>query len=156
MPTNPENNYEDSYQKEGRLRRELELLLSEVREFLATAKRGISEVGDLPVKVDALEEELEESNKLEQDLKTKLDEMKAKYETITDVDQQIDASTDIFQQQSKIHELWIKQDDLQNELLKIYENEPGMKGDVEGTMAVIKLKMQKIEDIRKQLEELGS
>ncbi|MSU54245.1 MAG: hypothetical protein EXS48_00185 [Candidatus Staskawiczbacteria bacterium] len=156
MSLDPENNYEDSSQREERLMQELHSAFEEVVAFFESAESGIGEMRGLSKKFSALEERIEESDKLEHDLKIELDKLKAKEETISDLDEKIDASRDVAEQQAKIWELWSKQDDLYKEFYKICEDEAGMKGDVEGTMAIIQMKIEKIEAIKKELRELGN
>ncbi len=154
MPEKSPSEYEDSYQKEERLRRELNLLLIEIKQFLESGKKSIEEMRELPEKFSSIEKEIEDLSQVEKDLKAELDKMKADYEKISDLDEQIDASRDISEQQSKIWDNWSKQFNLYKEMKGMCEEEVGLKGDFEGTESIVKMKLQRLDELIKQLENL--
>lgn len=147
--------YEDSYQKEERLKNELLSKLDEVNEFFSVAQRDFDKVDDSFEVFRSINEQIDELEKLEDSLRAELKKMELEYNNIPENDDlKISLEEKIDAQREKITETWNKKSSLREELLKIIEERPGVKGDLSGTMSIIKMKIREIEDIKRQLEEL--
>jgi chromosome segregation ATPase len=162
MPKNPERGYEDSYQKRERLEGELRSAISDIRDSFSVFRKDSGEVADSFERCDAIKKRIDELTEQENNLWKKLDEQQTKLKKVNesepDLDAKIDAnataSAEIDSTREKILDIEKEMDSLFEELSKIVEEEPAQIGDYEGTMVVIKMKMQKVEEIKKQLDEL--
>ena len=163
MSLNPENKYEDSCQKEERLRGELKFAISDVRASFGVYAKDSKEVSSSFEKLENINQKIDELIKQEQGLEEELMAKQTELAKIgglpdADIDNKIDSSLivslEIGSIREKISGILDEVDALIREMDKIFEEQRGMVGDSEGSKAVIEIKMKKIEDLKKQLDEL--
>ena len=162
MSINLEGEYEDSYQKEERLRGEMESVLADIGKFLVLLKRDVAEVVDAPNKFDSLEKRLDELKKQQADLDKELKAMQHEADELNNsgkgIDEKIDLNTALqekfFAIRERITAAHVEMNLLLHQMEEIIEEDPAKKGDMNATEAIIKMKIRRAEEIKKELDEL--
>lgn len=159
-----EGEYKDSYQKREMLLNELRAAIDEIKNLILVARKDFGNVKDFSERYDAIEKKMDElaeqERLLDEELKKQQTELNNLNESATDTDEKIDSSmamwSEISLTREKLLEIWEERDSLLKELEKIIEEETGQKGDYEGSMALVKARMKKIEELKRQLDELDA
>ncbi len=131
MVIDKESKYEDSYEREDRLIRELSEVLNEINKFRIILQKDMLAAKKVPVTLAKIDLEISELNEKYREKISKLD--------IANTDNELRG----------IEEQLLAKEKEYNDLA---EQEPAIMGDAEGTLAVIKLKTNKMEEIQKELE----
>ena len=135
-----DNAYEDSYQKEERLRAEFISVLEEIGNSIQMLKMDSSVVSESFERYNQIEKEIEEFKKGKEELEEKLKGTEGEDET--------DKIRD------EILEIDGKIDNLREELIKIMQEESGLKGNYTETESVLRLKWRRLDEVKRQLDEL--
>jgi len=162
MSNNFEGGYEDSYQKGDRLKGELQSAVDDLRNYLSVyekdsgmAKDSLEKIKDNLAKFDALKEQEEI---LEEKIDQKQKELAELNKSEPDIDKKIEAGELIYKEirllREKIMEIDGVIDRLMSETNVMDNEQPGIMGDLQGTTGVIKMKYDKINELRKQIKEL--
>jgi hypothetical protein len=158
---NFEGGYKDSYQKRDRLREELRLAIEDfnfhskdpqkdldvIKESLAVVKEKMSKVGELK----------KESESLEIKLRDKKEEAKH-FENMEKSPNKVDSLDLIVEEESSLHERMFEIDEmieiLMGEIDSIMNEQVGLVGDSDSSIAAMEMKLEKIEELKKQIKEL--
>jgi len=164
MPEKQESTYEDSYQKRKRLEKELKSAIDDIKKSFDVYKKDASAVSACFKRCDSIVKRIGELAEQERELDKELKEQAAKNVELeksnTPMDEKIDSSAKIYSEISstreKIIKIWEETESLIKEMDKLVEEEqPGQIGDWEGTVSIIKMNIQRIEELKRQLDELN-
>lgn len=154
MPINQEGGYEDSYQKEERLKTEYVSILKEIEDFIRVSQEDSGKINDSFERYNSVDKRINELKEEERQLEEELKKLEIEFANLPEEDKsrvalegRIDSTRD------KILEIGNEISSLREELIKIIEEETGLKGDYEETESVLQLKWQKLDEVRHQLEE---
>ena len=148
MPANPENPYEDYYQKRERLIKELDVIFDETKQFSELLKKDFGAADEIGEKLRSIDVKMATLRSDEiilwaelRNIKNKTEIEAGKSEKIDDLHKKILLNSE---EQSKLF----------NEMDEALTEEVGQRGDSEGTLAIIKMKMSRFEEIQRELAEL--
>lgn len=165
MPINPEGAYEDSYQQRDRLEEELGGTMAEIEKFFDVAEnKDEVSVARAFVEDEKVQEKLNELSAKERELETRLKEKKEELVALNksnlDIDRKIDAANALMGEIDDIRE---KINATDTEMIALIRRQMELAqeiaaaiGDVNGTVSVIELLLEKAENIKKQLDELDA
>ena len=145
---NQEGGYEDSAQKRDRLEAEYKEAVAEVKHFISVADKDNLKITDLFDNVEKIIDELQTRSGI---LSEKIKALNIEITTVKDEDAKEEIEDEINNTREELLDAWNQMDTLRKEL---EENSKPLKGDLEGTKAVLRMKWQKVADIQQQIKEL--
>ena len=155
MPINPEGKYEDSYQKKERLKKELITAFDETSNFLSVLKKDFGNVEGFSEKFETLDIKADKLTKQEHSLRKELKRMELDHGKLSEGDESAKKlEEEIDAQREEIMDIWDQIDSLRQQQIKMMEEESTERGDVEESEAIVRMKFKKLEEIKKQLDEL--
>jgi chromosome segregation ATPase len=145
---NQEGGYEDSAQKRDRLEAEYKEAVAEVKHFISVADKDNLKITELFDNVEKIIDELQTRAGI---LSEKIKALNIEITTAKDESAKEEIAFEIDNVREQLLDTWDEMNTLRKELK---EDSKPLKGDLEGTKAVLRMKWQKVEDIQQQIKEL--
>lgn len=162
MPEQQDRGYEDSSQKRDRLISELQTAIKSIKNNFIVFRNDSGILSESSERAEIIYAKLnglfDEEDKLWEDVEKQNSELDALATSEKDIDDKIDSSliisSKISESRERILEITVETEALLKEMEEIADEVPGQLGGFKGTVAVIKMQMEDIEKIKKQLDEI--
>ncbi|HAO64729.1 TPA: hypothetical protein DCQ44_01975 [Candidatus Taylorbacteria bacterium] len=156
---NIEGGWEDSYQKRDRLYLELKATIDEVRHFCELIKKDKESLDKFKTEMDAVDELLRLNELKQKELQWEHDRLDREYKRIRDLEEVDEKELDRImagtaENSKRILDCYEEMADIYGKSDKILENFAAVLGDSEGSNAILTSKIEKIENIRRQIREI--